>query len=155
MDWVSPSFNLWDPTITSLALQNTSPFYQHLIGPTPPKEDDCQEISQEIQYNSLIACSDGSYDCTTSHSSHSWVFGSGIKTLLATGAGPVDGANDYISSYRVERLLAVLYITYCISDYYQLNSRKLTSYCDNKGAANNSFKPIQVLPPSSQQIMTY
>jgi hypothetical protein len=121
------------------------PFYQHVIGPQPLKEAQCQDIAQELELNSLLACSEGSYDLATALCSHAWVFGSGIEMIVATGAGAVDSSNEYLSSYRAELsgLLATLYITYRICQFYDLKSGKITCYCNNKDAIRNSFKPTQ------------
>jgi hypothetical protein len=69
------------------------------------------------------------------------VFGSGIETIIAAGAGPVDGQHPYLSSYRAELsgILAIAYMTFRICQYYHLSSGKLLCYCDNKGAINSAF----------------
>ncbi len=106
----SPS--MWPVENTPLPLQDTALFFQKLIGPTPPSDAQCQEISQEILHNALLACSDGAHDATSSKASHGWIFGSSIfETIQATGAGPVDGHPQLLSSFRAELsgILAVLY----------------------------------------------
>jgi hypothetical protein len=57
-----------------------------------PTESQCQDIAEEHAADYLVACSNGAYDKATATASHGWTFAiSLLETILASGAGPVDG----------------------------------------------------------------
>ncbi len=114
-----------------------------MIGADPPTTEDCSTIAEEIRLNTGLASSDGSHNPTLSIASHSWVFGTGLQQILASGAGPDDGHPRLLSSYRSELggILSVLYIVHCICQFYDISTGKVVLYCDNKGALLNAFKP--------------
>lgn len=136
--------DLWQHTFTPPALVDTPPFFQHLLS-TPISETACQELALELQEGTLIACSDGSHDPDNQIASHGVVFASSLlQQTLVSIAGPVDGHPKLVTSYRAELsgIIACLYLVYRICQYFQLNSGKILLYCDNKGALENSFRPI-------------
>ncbi len=98
-----------------------------------------------------MACSDGAYDTGTSVASHGWVFASNtIEMIQATGAGPVDGYKNLISSCRAELsgIVAILYMIHRIYNYYNITTGGAKCYCDNKGALRTVFeKPTTGIKP--------
>jgi hypothetical protein len=100
-------------------------------------------MAEELQYNALLACSNGAHCPHTNTASHSWVFASKVRHTLTEGAGPDNSLPELMSSYWSELggLLAVLYIIYRICHYYQIQEGKVTLYCDNKGASSTISKP--------------
>jgi len=102
----------------------------------------CDEIAEEISYNSLVTCSDRAHNPDTSTGSHAWVLASAVRGTMSSGSGVDDGHPALMSSYWSELggVLALLCIIYRICKYYDLSSGKTVFYCDNKGAIGNSFK---------------
>jgi hypothetical protein len=125
-------------------LQNTPPFFQRLIGNSPPTTSHCETLRDHINRQQLLSCSDGAYCPTTNNGSHSWIFGSSDTPCIVAGAGPDDGHPTSMSSYRTELggIVATLYIIYRICEYYEITTGEAKLYCDNKGALAHSFKPI-------------
>jgi hypothetical protein len=119
------------------------PLIQCLIGENPPTSEDCDTLAEEIRLSTCLACSYGSHHPVLHLSNHSWVFGNELCQIITTGAGPDDGYPSLLSSYRSELgcILTVLYIVYRICHFYDIDTGKVTIYCDNKGAIHNSFKP--------------
>jgi hypothetical protein len=95
-----PSKSIWNPANTPPVFQNTPVFFQHLIGSTPPTQNQCELISDTIQDEELVTCSDGAYNPSTGTGSHSWIIRTRSGVELACGAGPTDGNPDFMSSYR-------------------------------------------------------
>jgi hypothetical protein len=149
--------DLWRHADTPPELAGTPPFFQHLLSTLIPTEA-CQAIATELQEEKLVVCSDGSFDPQTSLSSHGVVYASNIlQQTIATVSGPVDGHPSLLTSYRAELsgIVAVLYLTYRICQYYQVTSGAMTLYCDKKGALKMpSNRSNQALHPTSKQIMT-
>ncbi len=138
----TPGSSVWTLNSTQHAFVDTPEFYQRLIGNDPPIEDTVGfQIATGLELETLIACSDGSYDPKHQTGSHGWIFASTDKNILAQGAGPADGHPALMSSYRTELggLLAVLYTIYRICQHYQVTSGKMSYYCDNKGVISNVF----------------
>jgi len=110
---VSPidTHTLWNEA-TSDTWSNTPLFFQRLIGPAPPTDGELEGIAQAIQFNSLVACSNGACDASINTGSQGWVFGDNIEHILSQGSGPTDGHPLAMSSYRTELsgILVVLYI---------------------------------------------
>ena len=65
-----------------------------------------------------------------------------VQGTIAIGSGPSDGHPTLLSSYQSElgRILASLYVIYKICDQYNIQERKATLYCDNKGTIQKSFR---------------
>ena len=76
-------------------------------------DNDGMAIAHQLELDTLLACSDGSFYPEACTGSHGWVLATEQQTLLQ-GAGPDDGHPSLMSSYRSELggLLAVLYIIY-------------------------------------------
>jgi hypothetical protein len=109
----------------STAIAKTPIYFQKLIGPHPPTEEQCYEISQEIIQDDLVACSDGAYDQSTLSASHGWAKGSNtLEMLQATGASPVDAHPKYLSSFRAELIgiVAVLYLIRRICKHFTIEN---------------------------------
>jgi ribonuclease HI len=137
--------DLWRHSTTPPALEDTPPFFQHLIS-TPFTADQCQEIAMEIQEKTLSVCSDGACDSQLNITSFAVVFASSLlQQTITTAVGPVDGYPSLVTSYRAELsgIIACLYIIHRICHYYQIESGSCTLYCDNKGALRNTFRPIR------------
>ena len=81
---------------------DTPTFFQCLIGVNPPTIRQCEDIVEELQFKSLLACSDGSHCSSTKKASHSWVFASEVRRDFAKGAGPDDSLPLLMSSFRSE-----------------------------------------------------
>jgi hypothetical protein len=136
--------DLWRHTTTLEVLQHTPPFFQHLLS-NPMTKEKCQEICEELQAETLVACSDGACDRNQGRFSCGVVFASELLTQeIGTAAGPVDGHPSLVSSYRAElsRIVATLYLIYRICQFYHIHNGKMTLYCNNKGALRNAFRPI-------------
>jgi hypothetical protein len=84
--------------------------------------EDCNEIAEEIAYNSLVTCSNGAHDPETGAGSHAWVIASAVRGTISSGSGPDDGHLDLMFSYLSELggILALLYIIYRVCLYYKL-----------------------------------
>jgi hypothetical protein len=63
------------------------------------------------------------------------------RVPLSTGAGPMCRNPTLSSACRSELsgLVAILFLVTKICAYHQIESGKITLYCDNKGAINNIF----------------
>jgi hypothetical protein len=141
----SESVSLWDVDDSLHALADTPEFYQRLLGPLPTLNDsDGMVLAHQMELESLLACSDGSFFPEEHTGSHGWVLASTDQQILLQGAGPDDGHPRLMSSYRSELggLLAVLYTIYRICQHYHVTSGKLRYYCDNKGVLTNVFSPL-------------
>jgi hypothetical protein len=134
--------SLWEESQISAVFHDTPVFFQRLIGSHPPIMEACDEIAEEISYNSLVTCSDRAHNPDTSTGSHAWVLASAVRGTMSSGSGVDDGHPALMSSYWSELggVLALLCIIYRICKYYDLSSGKTVFYCDNKGAIGNSFK---------------
>jgi len=128
--------------ISSPVRADTLPFFQHLLGPSPPSAEECDNIADTLSRDALLACSDGSHLPTAAQASHGWVIADNIETILSSNSAPTDGHPLSLSSYQAELsgLLAMLYMLYKISRYYNMEGKKATIYCDDKGALNNVFR---------------
>jgi hypothetical protein len=80
-----------------------------------------------MELETLLTCSDGSYDPILKTGSHGWVVATSDKEVLAQGAGLADGNPSLLSSYCTELggLSAILYTIYCVCQYYQVTSGKV------------------------------
>lgn len=92
-----PGNSIWLSSKTPEYLEDTDPFYQHLLGPSEALDIDIELTAHHIQTSTLLACSDGSFNPICGEGSHGWVFSSSEKLLLLKGAGPVS-SNLPISS---------------------------------------------------------
>jgi len=90
---------LWDIAAIPAAFQVTSIFFQRLIGDSPPTQQCCADIQEDIRTDSFLVCTDGAFCCTTRRGSYGWVMVND-KGTVATGAGPDDGHPALMSSYR-------------------------------------------------------
>jgi len=108
-----PHASLWPDNLPDI-WRDIPPYFQHIIGPSPPSLAECQEIKTIIKQDSLVTRSDGAHDKFLAKSSHAWVFGDNLGSLLAAGAGPTDGHPALLSAYRTEHscLLGLLYTSY-------------------------------------------
>jgi len=137
--------DLWRHAPPPAALENTPPFFQHLIS-TPPTAQECQDIAQELTEKTLLACSDGACDPVRAVSSHGVVFSSSLmKQRISSMVGPIDGHPDLVTSYRAELsgIVATLYLIYRLCQFYKISEGAMTLYCDNKAALANAFKTIK------------
>lgn len=69
-----------------------------------------------MELETLLTCSDGSFDPIHKTGSHEWILATSDKETLAQGEGPADGNPLFTTSYRTKLggLLAILYTTYRI-----------------------------------------
>lgn len=137
--------DLWQHTSVPPPFTDTPVFFQHLIS-TPPTEQECHDIAQEITDKTLIACSDGACDTSLAVASYGTVFASNLlRQQLAAIVGPVDGHPNLLTSYRAELsgIIATLYIVYRICQHYNIEEGSMILYCDNKGALGKAFKDIK------------
>jgi ribonuclease HI len=136
---------VWRHAAIPDALQDTPPFFQHLIN-TPLSEHECSIIASEIQDESLVVCSDGAHDPSCSVASHGVVFGSTLlQQTVGAVVGPVDGHPKLVTSYRAELsgIVATLYLMYRVCQFYRITTGAVKVYCDNKGALKNAFSLIK------------
>jgi hypothetical protein len=141
-DTSTPAPSVWNLDSMSHAFVDTPEFYQRLIGSKPPIDDHIGfKIATGMELETLLSCSDGSFDPLHKTGSHGWILATTDKETLAQGAGPADGNPSLMSSYRTELggLLAILYMIYRICQQYQVTSGKVSYYCDNKGVISNIF----------------
>jgi ribonuclease HI len=144
-----PTMSLWDLSHEDHTFVDTPEFYQKLIGMDPQMERDVGvQIATGIELETLITCSDGSFDPQTKKGSNGWVLSDTNKRILAQGSGPADGHPALMSSYRAELggLIAILYTIYRICQFQQVSSGKFKYHCDNKGVLTNVFsnKPMTI-----------
>jgi hypothetical protein len=107
-----------------------------MIGPIPSMADQATlSIAHGMELETLVACSDGSYDPITMRDSHGWLFANEGQDSLFQGAGLDDCDLSLMSSYRSELggLIAVLYDIYRICMHHSVTSGKVWHYCDNRG----------------------
>jgi hypothetical protein len=90
------------------------------LGTHPPTAAQCDQIAEELQYNTLLACSNGAYCPDSRSSSHGWILASEIQQEISTGAGPDNAIPELRSSYCSELggILAILYIIHRICQHY-------------------------------------
>ena len=83
------------------ALDDMPEFYQRMLGPLPSMADQATlSIVHGMELETLVACSDGSYDPMTKRGSHGWLFANeGHQDPLFQGAGPDDCHTTLMSSY--------------------------------------------------------
>lgn len=83
-------------------LQQSSTFFQHLIGPLDSLTDATLEaIGASIQDGTLLTCSDCSPE--TGLGSHAWLFADKEGHILwGGGAGLIDGNSTMVTAYRSE-----------------------------------------------------
>jgi ribonuclease HI len=148
-DTLPDSAPVWDADPTTHAFVDTPEFYSRLLSHNLPTSFHTgQDIATSLELETLVACSDGSYDPNQKIGGHGWVLSTTDRKTILEGAGPADGHPYHMSSYRTELggLVAVLYIIFRICSHYQVTAGKLTYYCDNKGVLSNIFRtaPITV-----------
>jgi hypothetical protein len=88
------------------------PFYLRLLGSIEANMSEViQQVSRAIEHDSLLVCTDGSYDPIHSKGAHGWVFAT-AENVLWTGAGPLDGHKKLSSVKNLATLLlpCTLYI---------------------------------------------
>ncbi len=136
--------SVWDLDDFLNVLVDTPEFYQRIMGPLTNISDQTgMEVAHNLELETLVTCSDGSYFPESHTGSRGWVVATTDQKLLLQGAGPGDGHPKLISSYRSELggLLAVLYTIYCICQHYHVQGGKMKHHCDNKGVLTNVFSP--------------
>ena len=137
-----PQESIWNLPPTDHAFVDTPEFYQRLIGLTPPHTFAAGfDIATGLELETLVTCSDGSFDPDKKMGSHGWIISTTEKVMLAKGAGPTDGHPNRTSSYRAELggLIAILYIIHRICSHYKVDSGRAKYFCDNKGVLKNVF----------------
>jgi hypothetical protein len=113
-----------------------------MIGPIPSMADQATlSIAHGMELETLVACSDGSYDPITMRGSHGWLFANEGQDSLFQGAGPDDCHLSLIISYQSELggLIAVLHDIYRICMHHSVTCGKVWYYCDNRGVISNVF----------------
>jgi hypothetical protein len=131
-----PGNPIWISSNTPEYLEDTDPFYQHLLGPSKALDIDIELTAHLIRSSTLLACSNGSFNPICGEGSHGWVISSSEKHLLLKGAGPVSG-NPYTNSpYRAELsgIISLFCVLHKICNYSQFATGGATIYCDNKSA---------------------
>jgi ribonuclease HI len=139
-----PETSIWNLPRAVHAFVDTPEFYQRMIGECPPVDQNMgHNIATGIELETLVTCSDGSFDPETKTGSHGWVLATTDKIILSEGSGPTDGHPSSLSSYRAELrgLIAVLYTIYRICKHCNVTSGKVKYHCDNKGVIKNVFHP--------------
>jgi len=117
-------------------------FFRRLLGPLQiPEEVTLQAIGFHMQDNSLLLCSDGSYSPIEGTATQSWIFSDTDGFVLWSGAGPIDGHPEWLSSYRPEMggMVALLFLVLSVTKHQEIYSGQATLYCDNQGALDNLF----------------
>ncbi len=96
----TPNDSIWELDSSQHALADTPEFYQRLIGPFPLTTDQVDlSIAHGIELETLVACSDGSYDPITKQGSHGWLFANEGQDPILQGAGPDDCHSLLMSSH--------------------------------------------------------
>lgn len=138
----SPSMrSLWPLLSIPEYLENTNLFYQYLLGLSPKLHAPMTILAEAFQSGTMVVCSDGSFNPTQGTDTHGWVIASMTRVPLSTGAGPMCRNPTLSSACRSELsgLVAILFLVTKICAYHQIESGKITLYCDNKGAIYNIF----------------
>ncbi len=106
-------------------------FYNRLIGPLTPLQDNGIQIAACIRNGSLLACCDGSYSPITNFSSHGWVLANQSKVFW-NGAGPEDGHKNLTSAYKAELggFAATLHILVSLCKIHHIQEGAVTIYGD-------------------------
>ena len=153
-DTTPPHAHIWDQDPTAHAFVDTPDFYKRLLGTKPLSSNEVeQDIATNLELETLVACSDGSFNPDKAVGGHGWIISTKDKQVIIEGAGPADGNPSSMSSYRTELggLVAVLYIIFRICTHYHITAGKLIYHCDNKGVLSNVFSSPPVTITSSLQ----
>ncbi len=98
-----PTNSIWDLPPTDHAFVETPEFYQQIGGLEPPYQFTTGfDIATGLELETLVTCSDGSFDPELKQRSHGWIIATTDKITPAKGSGPTDGHPDCMSSYRAE-----------------------------------------------------
>jgi hypothetical protein len=82
----------WELPDIDHAFVDTPEFHKKILGINPPFEDRTgHNIATGIELETLVTCSNGSFEPETKFGSHGWVIATTDKTILAQGSGPTDG----------------------------------------------------------------
>jgi hypothetical protein len=125
-----PEPSIWNLPSADHAFVDTPEFYQRMIGECPPVDQNTgHDIATGIELETLVTCSDGSFDPESKTGSHGWVLATTDNVILSEGSGPTDGHPSSLSSYRAELgdLIAVLYTIYRICKHYNVTSGSITA----------------------------
>jgi hypothetical protein len=79
----------------------THPFYSHLLGNLTFTDTQWLQMAEALQQDTLLACSDGSYDPITQSGAYGMVFGTETGPILR-GSGPCSGHPSQFSAIRSE-----------------------------------------------------
>jgi hypothetical protein len=112
-----PRNSIWNFESKDHAFKDTPEFCQRLIGTIPPIDPRTSHgIATGIELETLVTCSDGSFNPDSGKGSLGWIVSTTDQKTLAKGAGPVDSHPSLVSSYQSELggLIAVLYTIYRI-----------------------------------------
>ena len=95
--------------------------------------DQGHAIAHVLESTLPMAGSNGSVMCKIV--THAWILTTGKAEEEIHRKGPVDGAPEYHSSFRVELQgqLAILLLLGVVANAYRTLGRKLKCYCDNLG----------------------
>lgn len=101
-------------------------------------------LAYGIELETLVACSDGSYDPKTQQGSHGWLLVNDGQDPLFQGAGPDNCHPQLMCSYRSELrgLITVLYIIYKICMCHKVTAGRVKYYCDNRVVIANVFSTL-------------
>lgn len=134
------------------------PFYLRLLSHVDISEANIQQIATHIIGNSLLVCSDGSYEKLSNQAYHGWAFGVDLQPLLVLGvsSGPVDGHHSSLSPFRAELsgIIAVLYLIQHITSIHNISQGTITFYCDSTSALRNVFQSSPAAFPSYKKADT-
>ena len=117
-------------------------YFLRLIGPIQELTEGTQHaIRTYIEDGTLLTCSDGSFDPELGTGSQAWLFADKTGHLLWSGAGPIDGNPDMVTSYRSKLggITTILFLLQQIVAFFGISTGAVTLYCDNQGALDNVF----------------
>jgi hypothetical protein len=92
-----PINTIWGLLSTDHAFVETQGFYQRILGADPPLTSEVSvAITTYIELETLVSCSDGSFNPGSKHGSHGWIISNMDKTVLAQGTDPTDGPSPHV-----------------------------------------------------------
>ncbi len=137
-----PQHFIWDLPPMDHAFVDTPAFYQRLSGVQPPLDFSTGfKIATGLESETLVTCSEGSFNPKRKLGSHGWIISTTDRITLAQGAGPADGRPNAMSPYRAELggLITVSFIIYRICSHYEVKSGRAKLHCDNEGVIKTVF----------------
>ena len=125
------------------AILQAPAWIRRVWGSTPPTANEVKEILRVLEKNKLMGGGDGSVKYGVG--SHAWEFTEKVtNTTLCQSAGPVDGANETMCSFRAEatHLVAMISILNILQPYVKRKRPFVALYTDSKSVIEALKNPM-------------